>query len=176
MQTFLPYPDCHKSAKSLDRQRLGKQRVEALQIASCLCLAGSTGWKNHPAVKMWSGYEPALIGYAIAVCQEWTSRNYKDTCKEKILKIGVSSKVLSKKESKLPDALLFALLFNESTIPHWYDDFDFHEAHRSNLVRKNPEHYRPMFGYELSDSIPYVWPTAKQCCDEPTTKAKEEKA
>ena len=32
MQTFLPYPDFARSAAVLDRQRLGKQRVEVLQI------------------------------------------------------------------------------------------------------------------------------------------------
>ena len=161
MQTFLPYPDCHKSAHTLDRQRLGKQRVEALQIASCLCSVGSTGWKHHPAVKMWSGYEPALIGYTIAICQEWTSRRYKDTCREKVLAIGVSSKILNKAESKMTNDDLFAMLFNQNTLPYWFDDFDFHEAHRSNLLRKYPEYYRPMFGQELSDSIPYIWPMAK---------------
>ena len=32
MQTFLPYPDFWVSAKMLDDKRLGKQRVEAMQI------------------------------------------------------------------------------------------------------------------------------------------------
>ena len=32
MQTFLPYQNFIKSAKCLDYKRLGKQRVEALQI------------------------------------------------------------------------------------------------------------------------------------------------
>ncbi|HET9348893.1 MAG TPA: pyrimidine dimer DNA glycosylase/endonuclease V, partial [Arthrobacter sp.] len=31
MQTFLPFPDFQQSAAALDRARLGKQRVEALQ-------------------------------------------------------------------------------------------------------------------------------------------------
>lgn len=30
MQTFLPYPDFVESASVLDRQRLGKQRVEVI--------------------------------------------------------------------------------------------------------------------------------------------------
>ena len=32
MQTFLPYADFKRSAESLDNKRLGKQRVEAMQI------------------------------------------------------------------------------------------------------------------------------------------------
>ena len=57
MQTFLPYKDFSRSAKVLDRQRLGKQRVEGLQILQCLLGIGSLRWKNHPAVKMWKGAE-----------------------------------------------------------------------------------------------------------------------
>ncbi len=36
MQTFLPYADFERSAAVLDRQRLGKQRVETLQIFQAL--------------------------------------------------------------------------------------------------------------------------------------------
>ena len=32
MQTFLPYADFAQSAKALDPKRLGKQRVETIQI------------------------------------------------------------------------------------------------------------------------------------------------
>lgn len=36
MNTFLPYPDIKKSAKSLDQKRLGKQRLETLQLLNSL--------------------------------------------------------------------------------------------------------------------------------------------
>ena len=36
MQTFLVDRNMEKNAKILDRQRLGKQRVECLQILNCL--------------------------------------------------------------------------------------------------------------------------------------------
>jgi hypothetical protein len=36
MQTFLPYPDFRESLESLDNKRLGKQRVEALQLTLAL--------------------------------------------------------------------------------------------------------------------------------------------
>lgn len=53
VQTFLPYPDFAQSAQCLDRQRLGKQRVEVLQLLKAL-KGESKGWKNHPAAKMWA--------------------------------------------------------------------------------------------------------------------------
>ena len=56
MQTFLPYEDFKRSAEALDNKRLGKQRVEAMQIYKA-CVLDDYGWKNHPAVKMWVGYE-----------------------------------------------------------------------------------------------------------------------
>ena len=53
MQTFLPYPDFLDSAQCLDYRRLGKQRVEAMQIHNIVSGKRSTGgWINHPAVKM----------------------------------------------------------------------------------------------------------------------------
>lgn len=36
MQTFLPYEDFEQTASVLDRQRLGKQRVETLQLLKAL--------------------------------------------------------------------------------------------------------------------------------------------
>ena len=60
MQTFLPFSDFEKSAKALDYRRLGKQRIEAYQIWKVLT-GQTTAWKNHPAVKMWQGYEQALL-------------------------------------------------------------------------------------------------------------------
>jgi hypothetical protein len=134
MQTFLPYSSFAASAKVLDRQRLGKQRVEVLQLLRAL--AGETkGWRNHPAAKMWAGHESALVDYGIAVCQEWLARGYKDTCLGKIeaFKQGRSSR------------------------PEWLGDATFHASHRSNLLRKDAEWYG-QFGWEESDDLPYVWP------------------
>ena len=36
MQTFLPYPSFEESAKVLDWRRLGKQRVEGMQIINAI--------------------------------------------------------------------------------------------------------------------------------------------
>ena len=51
MQTFLPYPSFAASASVLDSPRLGKQRVETLQIARAL-LVPTYGWQRHPAVQI----------------------------------------------------------------------------------------------------------------------------
>lgn len=73
MQTFLPYASFAKSAKCLDRLRLGKQRPETLQILNTL-LGLSEGWRSHPAVKMWRGYEGMLWLYGQTMIDEWVAR------------------------------------------------------------------------------------------------------
>lgn len=78
MQTFLPVASTSKSAEMLDYRRLGKQRVETWQILNTLT-GQSSGWANHPAVKMWRGHETALAIYGYDVCSEWIRQGYKDT-------------------------------------------------------------------------------------------------
>ena len=61
VNTFLPFPDVRKSLSCLDRRRLFKQSVEAMQILRVnLGLQGGVGFTNHPAVRMWKGYETLL--------------------------------------------------------------------------------------------------------------------
>lgn len=139
MQTFLPYPDFKESAKCLDRLRLGKQRIECLQILRTLNNE-SQGWRNHPAVLMWQGHEGALALYGMEVCLEWRRRGYADTCFDKI-------------DSMFPEG--FA-----APEPPWLGDPAFHASHRSNLLRKDPVHYG-RFGWTEPHDLPYVWPMAR---------------
>jgi len=136
MQTFLPYPDFYRSAKVLDMRRLGKQRVETKQILTAL-RQPNYGWQNHPAVSMWRGCDTALIDYGIAVCTTWRERGYQDT-------------LLPFFEEQVRNRLLI--------LPSWLCDRKFHLSHKSNLLRKQPDHYR-QFWPRLSADLPYVWPT-----------------
>ena len=135
MQTFLPYPSFIKSAAILDDKRLGKQRVEALQIVNTI-LYGSR-WRNHPAVKMWHGAPRTLCLYGWIICKEWKARGFKDT--------------LQKEFRKFIDTL------DDDIGPSWLGNTDFHLSHRSNLIRKNPDFYAVRFFFE-PDNLPYVWP------------------
>lgn len=143
LQTFLPDADFIRSAHSLDNKRLGKQRVEAVQIARNLAgigRPGSAGWSNHPAVKMWRGHEVVLLEYLDAVMDAWVSRGFRnDKCAEHY-------NALSETFSGL-----------ERVVPPWLGDEALHRSHRSNLIRKLPMHYRPLWPSERDD-LPYVWP------------------
>ena len=136
MQTFLPYPDFAESAKCLDMKRLGKQRVEVLQLLNSLYKPNYKGWKNHPCREMWRDTPQALVEYGLVICREWISRGYKDTCYGKI-------------EAFKTNAPIYAL-------PSWLGREDIHLSHKSNLIRKMPQHYQHMWP-DVKNDIPYVW-------------------
>lgn len=79
MQTFLPYADFTATADVLDPRRLGKQRVETIQVLRALTVPGY-GWRHHPAARMWTGYEEALVRYGLEICDRWCGLGHGDTC------------------------------------------------------------------------------------------------
>ena len=140
MQTFLPSPSYAESAHVLDNRRLGKQRVECKQILLAMSKT-SGGWVNHPATKMWRGYELELTKYALAMCKEWVERGYKDT-------LGLY--FLAMRDAYESDG-------RPATPPPWLGDESFHASHRSNLLRKAPDYYA-QYGWSEPADLPYVWP------------------
>jgi hypothetical protein len=71
MQTFLPSSNPVTSARWLDNKRLNKQILEGYQILNVLSGKSPTGgWRNHPAVLMWKGYERGLWQYIQAMVRE----------------------------------------------------------------------------------------------------------
>lgn len=143
MQTFLPYSDFKISAVCLDNRRLGKQRVECLQILKSLTDV-HYGWRNHPAVKMWEDYEAALYRYACAIIHQWTSWPIYgiDNCLEQITYIMIKNQIPF-----------------EGKDPFWLGDEKFHLSHRSKLLQKDYDFYR-RFGWNVSNNLDYIWPVA----------------
>jgi hypothetical protein len=148
MQTFLPHPDFAASAAVLDDRRLGKQRVEALQVLRAVTRA-TYGWKRHPAVRMWAGFPEAVAAYGLAVCAEWVGRGRADTCAATI------STDLA--EHGLPAPRTQAELAARALLPEWVGDDRVHRSHRSALVRKDPEFYGPLFP-DADPESGYFWP------------------
>jgi hypothetical protein len=140
MQSFLPYPDFAQSAKALDMKRLGKMRVETLQILNTI-LNNKKGWANHPAVSMWRTYENHLVDYGLAICEEWIGRGYKDTCFDKI----------KKWQNLAPNGF-------KGMPPPWLGDERLHSSHKSALLFKNPQFYQQYKWPEVA-KLDYFWPT-----------------
>jgi len=145
MQTFLPYESFLASAHVLDRQRLGKQRVETLQILRALELP-DYGWQNHPVVRMWRGHTPALVRYGLDCVRVWTSRGHDDSTAEQIAEFAPWVRELSQVD-----------LQRDSLLPSWLGDERLHRSHRSQLIAKDPQFYRPLFP-ESAEGLDYFWP------------------
>lgn len=83
MQTFIwmpgddPRQAMWESLYYLDRQRLGKQRVEASQLLDAIDDPGH-GWRSHPACKMWMPYRAALVDYYNLSLKAWEARGYRN--------------------------------------------------------------------------------------------------
>ena len=138
MQTFLPYRDFYRSGKSLDNKRLGKQRVEVLQMLNKIHgLTVGRGWSNHPCTKMWARTPNALVEYGVQICTAWREKGFKDTCLDKIKQHY---------KSDLPD-----------NIPTWLGREDIHTSHKSRLIQKDYIFYKPIWP-DVPENLEYVCP------------------
>lgn len=131
MQTFLPYSDFISCAEVLDSKRLGKQRVEAYQILRCI--ETPNRWHHHPTIEMWRNHTELLKLYMNVMITFWISRGYKNTMQ-----------IQPVEQTKL-------------VLPDWLGAEELHSSHRSNLLRKNYDHYK-QFGWTESPEQPYWWP------------------
>jgi hypothetical protein len=148
VQTFLPYPDFAASAAVLDPKRLGKQRVETLQVVRALTVPGY-GWQNHPAVLMWRGHLEALGRYGLVVTKAWVAQGFGDTCAASITReLATAGLDRIRTQAELTDA---------GQLPPWLGNEALHLSHRSALLRKDREWYGPRFP-GVPDDLPYVWP------------------
>jgi hypothetical protein len=149
VQTFTPYSDFEESLRVLDLKRLGKQRVEVIQIVRALTVPGYA-WSSHPAVLMWKGYEEALGRYGLTACEVWMERGFGDSCAATIATdlraVGIAQ-IRSYEELAANDAL-----------PAWLFDETLQVSHRSSLLRKDLEHYGPLFPRDTPRDLDYVWP------------------
>ena len=133
VNTFIPYSDFAKCAKVLDNKRLGKQRVEAKQILNILLGDTTTkGWRNHPVVKMWVGYENALITYYNAIVTEWIKRGYRNTM------------LIMKPSGRI-------------TMPWFIGNKSVHLSHQANLLRKDYTYYSKYFKHVPKEYIKYTY-------------------
>jgi hypothetical protein len=148
MQTFVPYADFEASARALDPKRLGKQRVEVIQIVRALTVPGYA-WSQHPAVLMWKGYEEALGRYGLTTCEVWLELGFGDTCAATIA-ADLAAFGIAEIRSQ-------AELAAAGALPPWLEDGVVQESHQSALVRKDPAFYRRLFP-DVRPDIDYVWP------------------
>lgn len=98
---------------------------------------------------MWAGCLEALGCYTLTCCEVWTDLGHADTVADTVredLRGAGTTHVRTQQE-----------LARAGLLPAWLGDPDFHRSHQSSLLRKDPEHYAPLFG-AVPDDLPYVWP------------------
>lgn len=151
MQTFLTFYSTAQTFKNLDRVRHSKQRSEAIHILEAN-LGEREGYKHHPALKMWLGYEPWLASYTLMACHTYR------------MMYGFEGKKRYNYFKHIVDIIdrynLTKQLGGQEGCPRpeWLRDTDFLESHRSNLIRKEPGRYVLAFGEGTPRNAPYLWP------------------
>lgn len=123
MQTFLPYSNFQKSAKSLDDLRLRNQILETGQILKSLTSGG--GHAHHPMTVAWRGHEEALRLYGRAILDEYRSRDG----------TGYTG---------------YWAIFGDPdqavSLPVWLGDVGYHAGQRGHLYRKDSVKYQQFVG------------------------------
>ena len=146
MQTFLTSTNSLECAQNLDNKRLNKQILEGYQILNVLSGRSKTGgWRNHPAVLMWKGYERGLWSYIESMVQVANLRGIKTENNVKNLNA------------------LYEQCWEDWGDEHpefWLDDnkrMRIITTHRANLFKKDPLYY---VKYQYAVDSPYNAP----CC------------
>jgi len=144
MQTFITDYDFSKSAKNLDRKRLGSQIYEGIHILASLLdknedlINPKRDVSNHPAAKLWIGYERELMNYIKVHMVEWADRGYSSD-------INIGNYLM-----------LAAYILPFDNVPYWVTD-ELIETHRSVLVKKDKLYYKEIFGYVAIKEMRYTW-------------------
>lgn len=149
MQTFLTSTNSLECAQSLDNKRLNKQILEGYQILNVLSgRSKGGGWRNHPAVLMWKGYEHGLWKYIESMVQIANLRGIKTENNVKNLNT------------------LYAECAEDWGTEHpafWRDEHKVMRiitTHRANLFRKDPLYYAK---YQYAVNSLYNVPCCSTC-------------
>lgn len=177
VNVFLPSADLLRCPSFLDNQRLLKQIVEGFQILHALDIrthaqpdadrpsprltaATPSGWLHAPAVRMWRGYEPALMLYlneAIRVLRE-----------ERRTTAGTPFNLQSPMFTPFSESQIGAAAPDRVPVPPFLQLASVTALHRGNLLRKALDRKRKMgrsdhfdwyrqFGWTDPPANGYLW-------------------
>lgn len=162
------------TAKILDDRRLGKQRVEAMQIIDAIEKDGK-GWKNHPATAAWryrpierlsdtgldiadsvpteinesiqKAYLPALKLYHDIMIREWVDRG-----KNNNMEVFYTDEEYQ--------SFIKGMWKNSIPFPEWCSIDSVQYSHATRLIQKDPGHYTPIFIDLPNEYLDYgyIWP------------------
>lgn len=132
MNSFITDDDPKICAKNLDNKRLGKQRLECVQMLNAMNNPYNKGWINHPCTKMWTNHQLSLKYYTNCMIDEWISRGFKNTM-EKFIEY-------------------------DEKMPWWFYSKILQNSHKASLLRKNKSFYSNIFNEnDLIDYMDYSY-------------------
>jgi len=156
MLTLLPNPSYTSVAGQLPRTFLGEQVGIAVFVAEHLVFFPDEPVLVHHAedledahrlMRMWKGYEPSLVQYAMTL--ERAYRPYFSGEKwHHDLEACVAALAVSRMHESLPPNIVD---------PWWLGSQPFHAGHRSYLCRTCPDIFKSAEWFSL-DFHPIVWP------------------
>lgn len=156
--------NCPKEcAKALDNRRLGKQRVEAMQIINLLESNEKKGFKHHPASLMWKDHIDGLKYYCNCIIEEWISRGFKNTMDLydiPFLKDNTTN-MDNTSINKDPKDNTVTITNQKNTtviLPWWFTNKCLQMSHKCSLQRKDPKYYK--FDVDNTYMLTgYIWPS-----------------
>lgn len=131
MITWLPFADFNKSVRCLSTSHLIKQHCDCTTLYTIienLELYQDSSWRDHPYVKFWQDYVPALKAYHNCVMDEWHFRQLKT----------------AHKYHPIPEWF---------QLPPQICNEDFHANHRRRLLRKDFKFYAEYEWYRITPAI-----------------------
>lgn len=180
MQTFLICSDFTENAKVLDNKRLGKQRVECLQILfilyakkmGCVYIKANNDNQNEKTIvslsnkiytncienasKTKNGI-PKKIGHLNhPIIEMWNGYekclfDYMQGIIKEWTARGYKDTTLNK-----ASAIIEKINDKEAKYPEWIKDEKLHNSHKSNLLKKDKQYYSK-FNWGIEDNLEYIW-------------------
>lgn len=144
-RTWCPEREARLGASRLNRQHLVAQLGEgSIVLRALLEPCDGAGWRHHPAVRMWRGYERAFLAYLWAHLVEAESRGF----------------FVDNFRWRFIQGYAAVGLLTPAVMPWWWGG-RIHERERAVLVARFPGHYvkfwpdvSPLNGYWTP--VPYV--------------------
>jgi hypothetical protein len=126
-RAWVPEVELSQIGPRLQRMHLVAQLGEGLIILKALLEPDDgAGWRRHPCVRMFRGYERFFAAYGIEICREHRRRGYEDRC--------------------LPQYVAaWRDLPGPAREPWWWGRHVVHAQDRATLVARKPEWYGPVW-------------------------------
>ena len=145
-RTWVPLEDMTASAATLNQQHIVAQLGEgSIVLRALLEPCDGAGWRHHPAVRMWRGYEPAFVRYLVLHSAEARRRGYYTVNFDRRFTTAGGAADFFDTNFAVVSAHMPPNLVPASIVMPWWWGGEIHARDRAALVARFPEHYGPIW-------------------------------